>query len=614
MFYKYISLLIIINFSLFASNKAFDNDIKKYLEKDFYKYGIIYDNKNSKIIFSETEMLFQNGNTNLRKPFEMIIDGFFPRYLEILKKHKINIKEVYILGHSSSQNRNAQNDKEKFYLNKILSQKRADSFFKYTLTMKNKYVNKNLPWIKEVFITKGMSSSNLIYDKKGNEDISASRRIELQVFFHKKLKETSKNFTITESDNGMNKNTLTKYVKKLLEQNPSLQEKYELLKSFESDIDKAKALFKPTVSLNLRYDDYIKSEPDDFTYTQSGDITMRYNIFNGFKDIEELNIQKYNYKSNKYLNEQVEIDLIYSLAEAFMNIQKQNDILKLAQNNLNDYDLWISKENIKFQNGMVSLRNYATIQSRDTTQRMNYRELKKQYRDNISTFKRYLDFQEQDVESFENLNPQSKYINDKTSAYYDLNTHSPYVKQSNEIVAMYQEKLQQAKVNFYPTVNLIAKRNRLDENYERIDTEKTNETSIAIEASLELYSGGKDKANYEKIFFEYKSKQSKQADIKRDVKYKLDLAFNNYELSLEKENFLQHLIKKRENALLGASYDYKFAKISADELLDNVDDLYSAKKMYIENKYNKLLNKYKILNVVGTLKNTILKDENKDEN
>ncbi len=72
-------------------------------------------------------------------------------------------------------------------------------------------------------------------------------------------------------------------------------------------------------------------------------------------------------------------------------------------------------------------------------------------------------------------------------------------------------------------------------------------------------------------------------------------------------NLLKSLIEKRENSLLGASYEYKFAKIDANSLLDNVDDLYSAKKMYIENKYDILLSKYKILNVIGIIKTNILK-------
>ena len=610
MFKNILLCVLFLNLSAYASNKAFNDDIKRYLEKDFYKFGIVYDDSKDKIIFTESEMLFQNGKNNLRKPFKTIIKSFFPSYINLLNKHKINIQSVIIKGHTSSKNRMAQKYVMKFELNKILSQQRADEFLKYASHIDSVIVRENFDWIKKNFISKGMSHSEPIFDQDGNEDESASRRIEIQIIFNKDLKFIKPSKIIESNIDDTKK--LSHYVQRLLDESYSLKEKYNLLKSFESDIRIAKAAFYPTVSVNFRHTDYSESTPDNFTDTQSKDIMIRYNIFNGFKDIEETNIKKYTYIMNQYLNEQIESDLIYSLVDSFINIKKQKDILELAKINLLDYDLWISKEDIKFQNGMISLRNYAKIQSRDTTQRMNYRELTKQYKDNISTFRRYLDFETKDIENLEDIDLSNKYIKHKDIAYYDIKRYSPYLKEARQIVKIYKEKLEQSKVHFYPAVNVTVKKSRLNENYETTSTTITNDTSIAIEASLELYSGGKDSANNEKKLFEYKEKVSKKKDVMRDVKYKLDLAFNKLDLTLEKDALLISLIEERENSLLGASYDYKFAKIDANGLLDNVDDLYSAKKMYIENKYDISLSKYKILNVIGIIKNIILEQEIKE--
>jgi len=605
---KCIIILILLQLSVFGSNKSFDNDVKKYLEKDFYKYGIVYDQKTSTITFFETEMLFKNGSANLRRPFEMILDKFFPDYIELLLKHKKNIQSVIVKGHTSSLNRKANTYEKKFYLNKILSQQRADNFFEYASNIQNDSIQKNLPWIKKNFIKKGLSSSNLIYDKNGKENLAASRRIEIQILFNKKIEEIEKKPESDTLDKLAQSNPIQRtqytiykeskrldtYVQQLLNENPSLEEKYELLKSFQSAITIAKASFRPTVSLNFSHSHYITSEPDDYNSLQSEDVTIRYNLFNGFKDQQELNIQKYNYSVNKYLNEQVEIDLIYSLVESFINIQKQKDVVLLAKKNLDEYDLWLEKEDIKFESGITSLRNYAKIQSRDINQRVNYKELKKQYQDTIHSFKRYLNFDEEDIENFEDLYLSSQYLTHKSTAYEDIDQYSPYIKQANQIVILYKEKLNKSKVNFYPTVDLLAKKSRLDENYEAKNSLTTNETTIALEASLALYSGGKERSNNDKSFFEYRSKIFKKESVRNDVKYKLDLAFNKYELTFKKYDLLKELVKRREDALFGASYDYKFAKIDANELLDS-------------------LSQYKILNVIGILKETILKKSTKDE-
>jgi len=603
-----ISFVLLSQVLLFGSNQLFNNDVEQYLEKDFYKFGINHNKSSDKIIFSETNMLFENGRSDIRKHFKIILNDFFPRYLELLVKHKINIKQVIIKGYTSSANRMGNTVREKYRLNKILSQERANKFLDYSKSIDNEIVQRNIKWINSHFITKGMSSSELIYDSKGVEDESASRRIELEIVFYKKLEEVKQTPIVIKKK--QNKTVyLADYVKRLLIESPTLNEKYNLLKAFEADVKIANAAFYPTATLNFKETQYQESTNDRFTDTQSKDITIRYNLFNGFKDLNENKIKQYNYKSNQYLKEQIEGDLIFSLVEAFLSIQREQEILNLAQLNLKDYDLWIAKEDIKFQNGMVSLKNYAKIQSRDTTQRMNFRELNKKYKDTISTFNRYLNFNEDDVQFFERLNPSNKYISNKEVAYFDIKQYSPYLKESEQIVEVYKAKLNQSEVNFYPTVDLIAKKSILDENYEVGSSDETKETSIALEARLELYSGGKDSANYEKKLFEYREKIAKKESVIKDVKYKLDLAFNKFELTSQKEILLKNLILKREDSLLGASYDYKFAKIDANGLLDSVDDLYTAKKMYIENNYDKLISKYEIFNNIGLIKNIILGNE-----
>jgi len=608
---KTIFILLLLNITVNAGYPAFNKDIEQNLSKDFNKYGLIYNEDSSILTFTESNILFENGQSAVSKQLKIVLHNFFPKYLNILMKHRGNIKKIVIRGHSSSSNRLGKTAEEKFELNRILSQRRADNFLSYLTQIYEANVQDNLDWIEEKFEAKGMSSSQIIYDIHGDENVDASRRIEIEVQFYNKLQELPTKKIVLEPKAEYNV-FLSEYVRRLLIENPTLKEKYNFLKSFESEIRIAKAAFYPKITANFSHTEYSESTPDNFSSIQNKDITLRYNIFNGFKDLDEVNIQKNNYKSNEYLNEQIEGDLIYSLTESFINLKKQKDILELAKNNLKDYDLWKSKEDIKFQNGMISLRNYAKIESRDTTQRMNYRELQKQYFDNISTFRRYLDFDEKEILSFENLHPKNKYFKHKDMAFYDLKLFSPYLKEAQQNVEIYKEKLAKSKVNFYPTINLIAKKSVMDENYESTTTVTTKETTLGIEASIELYSGGKESADHEKKLFEYREKIEKKEEVSRDVKYQLELAYNTYELYLEKEILLKNLVKKREDSLLGATYDYKFAKIDANDLLDTVDDLYNAKKMYIENKYNTIASKYKIFNTIGIIKNMILDNEMKE--
>ncbi|RLA79232.1 MAG: hypothetical protein DRG78_13355 [Epsilonproteobacteria bacterium] len=598
---KIIFLLIFLTVTVFANNEVFDKEIESKLLDDFNKLGITYIKESSTIIFNKTELLFPAGNNGMKEKFKSSLQVIYLKYFNILLTYKNSIDKIYIKGYSSSEYNKFQNSEDKYMRNLILSQERAEIVTNYLNVMLNSsgISKKNKKWLKKYTVPMGMSSSKLIYDKDGNEDKSKSRRIEIEIIFKENIQEPKVIY-------------LADYIKKLLVENPTLNEKYNFLQSIQKDIEIASAAFKPTATVNFTQTQYSESKPDKYTDTQSKDITLRYNLFNGYKDLQEENISKYNYKANQYLKEQVESDLIYSLTEAFITIQKQKEILELAELNLDDYDQWIEKEDIKFQNGMVSLKDYAKIQSRNINQRLNYEELKKQYLDAISLLQKYLNFDRNDIEYFEKLNFYSKYLKNKDIAYYDANRLSPDIKEANANIVLYKEKMNKQKLNFYPIVDLVGKTSINNKNYEAASSSSTEETYIALEAKLEFYSGGKDQLREEKTLFEYRQKIQKKDEVKRDVKYNLELSFNRYDLALLKDKYLISLVSKREDSFFGATYDYDFAKIDANGLLDSVDELYTSKKLYIENKYSLLLIQYKIINNIGVLKDHILEDKQRN--
>ena len=65
---------------------------------------------------------------------------------------------------------------------------------------------------------------------------------------------------------------------------------------------------------------------------------------------------------------------------------------------------------------------------------MNYRELKRQYKDYLSTFRKYLNFDTKDIDNFETLHFSSQYIKNKKIAYSDSNKYFPYIKEAKKVL------------------------------------------------------------------------------------------------------------------------------------------------------------------------------------
>ena len=624
-----ISLLIYSTlYGVMVENKVLkqriSNELYEEFKDDFSIWGVELDKDTLTIRFTKNYLWKKRSYGELQRSFQVILKDFYPRYLKYVIAYKENIEQVEILGYTSSQNERGDTAKEKYLRNLIISQENVDLIFDYIQRLPDDIIIENKQWIEEHTKAIGKSSSNLIYDKNHKEDIKRSNRIEFKIVL-KKIESTDEEYVdmvpeikhknistklINLDTNVSNENKhilLSNYVKKLLLQNPTINQQQQLVNSLEEDINIAKALFRPTVSLDVKYTRYSESTSDDKINSFERSVSLKYNLFNKFNDTLDKKIKEENYKATKFTKNQKELDLIYSVVEAFINLKKQHEVLVLSKKNIGDYDRWLAKEDIKFQNGLTTLRDYAKIKSRYITQKMNYEELQRVYMDNMATMQKYIDFDITDIIYFEELNPQSGYFDNIDLSKDDMMIYSPYIQEAVANIDMYKSKLDRAKVNFYPTVDLIARKTLLDDSYkDETRDASSEERSIMIEAKLDLYSGGKDLADENKKRFEYREKLLKKDEVVRDMIYKIDLGFNKYNLAKTKMDYLKDLIEQRESSFIGANYDYKFAKIDANGLLDAVDDLYNAKKLYIENKYNFILSKYKILTDIGTIKDDIV--------
>ncbi|MEA3314313.1 MAG: TolC family protein [Campylobacterota bacterium] len=605
---KILIFLSIFYSSLFSTiNDEIHRDIKNEFKDDINLWGLYIYKYPLNITFSKSHLIFQNNTHHIKPSYKLILKDFFPRYIDIIIKYKSMIKNIDIKVYSSKENSKGSTPEEKFNRNLILTQDTADEIYYFLENIKNDNILKNEEWLKNNIKHIGMSSSEALYNTNDEKKIPPSKRIEFTIELFEQYIEKSDNITKYTQIKEVKKDILVyDYIKEMFFNHPTLNKQRFLLGSLKKDIDIAKTAFNPTISLNYTDTFYAQSSSDDKRRSRDKDITLRYNIFNKFKDEQEENIRETFYKTSVYTQQQIELDIIYSMIEVFLDIKKQKEILAISKENLNEYDKWLKKEDIKFQNGLTSLTDYSQTKARYITQKMNFQELIRSNSDYISVFNKHIKLDIKDIDYFEDIDIQHNYFNNKSLALKDLPKSSPYIKESISNIDLYNKKVKKAKVSFYPTVDLVAKGRDVYNQYNN-SRSSINESSIALQLKLDLYSGGADKDDYNKKVYEYKQKMEKSQEVIRDNILKVEYAFNKYFLTTKKNILLKKLIQERETSLIAAKYDYSFAKIDATGLLDAVDDLYNAKKLFIENRYSIIQSKYKILADMGLLKDIILK-------
>ncbi len=158
-----------------ALNKAF---LAEFTPEELEKWNVEI-LKDNTIRFTSPEILFLKGKSDLNIIFKFILEDFFPRYIKVLSQKQFvnHIEEIRIEGHTSSKWNSSK--RESYRKNLQLSQERARAVLNFIIN-RSEVINQ-FDWLTSVFRANGLSSSKLIYDDNGKEDIDASRRVEFRV-------------------------------------------------------------------------------------------------------------------------------------------------------------------------------------------------------------------------------------------------------------------------------------------------------------------------------------------------------------------------------------------------------------------------------------------------
>ncbi len=161
--------------------EALYQDLSREFVKDLERWGADLDRASLSVRFKEPDVLFDQGNVEVKTAFKEILDDFFPRYIQILQKpvYFDNIVEIRIEGHTSSEWSTEVSREDAYFLNMELSQDRTRSVLQHVLQLPG--IDKDGDWVKRYLTANGLSSSRLITYEDDTENPEESRRVEFRV-------------------------------------------------------------------------------------------------------------------------------------------------------------------------------------------------------------------------------------------------------------------------------------------------------------------------------------------------------------------------------------------------------------------------------------------------
>jgi outer membrane protein OmpA-like peptidoglycan-associated protein len=173
-----------------ATKEELYNELNTVFKDDFKKWDVELD-KDLSIKFTNPDVLFLSGKTNIRSNFQEILDEFLPKYFTIIlqPKYKDKISEIRVEGHTDDVPA-PQFDRDPYIANTLLSQERSAEVIKHFREMQyfENLSNKEIQLIEYLLTANGLSYGRTV-DDNGDLTINSnlpinkekSRRVEFRI-------------------------------------------------------------------------------------------------------------------------------------------------------------------------------------------------------------------------------------------------------------------------------------------------------------------------------------------------------------------------------------------------------------------------------------------------
>ncbi|CAK2518046.1 outer membrane protein, adhesin transport system [Vibrio crassostreae] len=398
-----------------------------------------------------------------------------------------------------------------------------------------------------------------------------------------------------------NSQTLEEAVAITFSTSPQLKSAFNDYMSFKKDIDVAEGSYLPNINLNagIGYEGLSTTSNDSRTdmNRKEASLTLSQLIWDGaatFNDISRVSAEAESMRYQLLTNAQ---DLALEVANIYLDVLKAEEIVALSESNL-EVHLKIHKNIIRrTESGIGSTADLSQAEGRLAEAHNNVLLAQNNLSNTLVQFTRLvgvasqgLIFPKADVdlipltfeEALAKANEQHTVIQ---TALVDIDS------------ARYQYK--QSKGVYYPTITFEASQN-WKENASGLKGSR-EETTAMLNISYNLFNGGSDQANTENLAYQLNKARDLRDKSYRVVQEQLQLAWNMLNLSTQQKDFLSSRVDSISKTVIAYEKQYKIGQRTLLDVLNSENELFDARKSYLDAHYNEQLAKYRVMNSTGNL-------------
>lgn len=383
-------------------------------------------------------------------------------------------------------------------------------------------------------------------------------------------------------------------------ENPSLQTVKNELNIKEQQKNQARAGFMPSVTASYALSD-THVNPEGSTSTDAspstGSVNLNQALFTGGATFAGFKAAKYNQQAAEfdYLLQQQEI--FKTAANAYLSVITAAEVLEFNKRKVATNTEEMKRVKKRFELGDITLPDLKEFEARLSSyiadKEAAYGDLLYAKANFASIFGRTSD----DLQ-WPTIYPSLP--TDLQQAIALAKQGNPDVKQTELQVQASQEGVVVARAGYMPKVAAVAS---WSNNSNSAGSTDTNVTSIGVQASLPLFTGGDTTAKYKESKFKNMQAEDTLKQKIRDIEAAATSAYNDVLVQQERVKALEVSLKSFSITTDAVEKQESAGAASIIDVLDARDDEFSAKVNLQQAKQALLLAKFELLSAVGSFTN-----------
>jgi len=418
--------------------------------------------------------------------------------------------------------------------------------------------------------------------------------------------------------------TLEQAVAHTLDTNPEIRIAFNRFKAREEQVNQAIAGYMPTIDISGGYGyeqtdspstrrkpNVGKVDSDGVVELERGEagFSIKQMLFDGFYTSSEVDRYSFEASAEQWALFAAAEDMALDVAKVYVNYIRSEQVLTLAEKNIASHKEIYDQIKQRTDSGLGSVADLSQITGRLARANANLISAKNNFFDAKAQFIRVV---EQQPASLIVPVPDDEMLPEdlSTSVIIAQENHPILKSAASDIEAAKNEK-SSAQSNYYPkfTLDLEGNWNNNLDGEEGISSSPfspdvggySNDLVAMVRVKYNLFAGGKDLAREKEAAYKIGEAKEIRQRAHRQVVEGVNLAWNAYELLEPQKMYIREHVIAAKDTQVAYSQQFNLGQRTLLDLLDTENELFEARKDYLEAEYDSILSEYRILNATGRL-------------